>query len=525
MWLWEKAKVNERLRMMTKSVCLLWLLLLLRRMGASCFVPAAISIRRLTVTTSPSYHIFQPNPITPPRAVLQLSSNPFLHSPLAMTSTASATSILIRAALTLIVSAAAGIMYDKKRGGGLGTLVTLLVAAHATNMNLSPSHSVLYEFCWKTLLPASLALLLLASPSQKDRQSSRQDIRAVAIPFCIASLGSILGCLFSFFFTLTGAMNSAGRRFLRPGRLLLPPIEGAVQAGCLCASYIGGPVNYFGVRHLLASNPEILGHDGGVLESLFGSSISDLIIMALYFSVSTTALNSKRLQRWFPEREPEDASCDDSSTMNESEPYSKRRRIVATIMAAFLAGEMVKVSTRLGRANLIPGVPTVYLAGLGAISSNLLPRILSLFNADTLAAEIRSVSISLSDVCFYLLFAAIGVSANLREAVQLGGWHFCSGAIFASVALLLHISTLIGGSLAVQRLFQAGLSLEEILVASNAAIGGPVTAAEFANRTTRRRRGLIMAGTVWGVFGYVIATEVGLTMTRLLLPLVMRFIE
>ena len=413
----------------------------------------------------------------------------------------------------------AGILYDKKRGDGLGTLVTLLVAAHASNLNLGPSQHALYHICWKTVLPASLALLLLASPSQKDRQSSRTDIRAVAIPFILASLGSILGCIVSFFSTLTGAVNSAGRTFVRPGRLLLPPMEGAVQAGCLCASFIGGPVNYFGVRHLLASNPDLLGHDGGVLSSVLGSSISDLLVMAIYFSVSTTALNSKRLQQWFPARPAEESSDDDRDLIPKGARFTKRRRIVATVVAGFLSLEMVKVSNRLGRVNLIPGVPTVCLAGLGAISSNLLPRILSLVHADALAAEIRSVSIRLSDICFYLLFAAIGASANLREAVQLGGWHFLSGAIFATMTLTVHILTLIGGSLAVQRLTHVRLGLEEILVASNAAIGGPLTAAEFANRTTRRRRGLIMAATVWGVFGYVIATEVGVTLTRILLPL------
>jgi uncharacterized membrane protein len=144
---------------------------------------------------------------------------------------------------------------------------------------------------------------------------------------------------------------------------------------------------------------------------------------------------------------------------------------------------------------------------------------MSLVHEDALAAEIRSVSISLSDICFYLLFAAISASANLREAVQLGGWHFLSSAIFASMTLAIHFLTLFGGSLAVQRFTLKRLGLEEILVASNAAIGGPLTAAEFANRTGRRRRGLTMAATVWGVFGYIVATDVGVTLTRILLPL------
>ncbi len=498
---------------------LAWLILLLRRRETSSFGVISTTLTRRAPNMIPRKLLYTPKPMHSPVSQLYLKSNPFLHSPLAISNTTSQASIFLRSFLTLLVSALAGILYDKKRGDGLGTLVTLLVAVHASNLNLSPSQHALYDLCWKTLLPASLALLLLASPSQKDRQSSRQDIRAVAIPFFLASLGSILGCIFSFFVTVSVAVNSAHRRLVRPGRLLLPPIEGAVQAGCLYASFIGGPVNYFGVRHLLASNPELLGHDGGVLESLLGSSVSDLLVIATYFSVSTTALNSKRLQQWFPERLVEESVDNGRDLIPRGARCTKRRRIVATIVAGFLSLGMVKGSNRLGRINLIPGVPTICLAGLGAISSNLLPRIMSLVHEDALAAEIRSVSISLSDICFYLLFAAIGASANLREAVQLGGWHFLSSAIFASMTLAIHFLTLFGGSLAVQRFTLKRLGLEEILVASNAAIGGPLTAAEFANRTARRRRGLTMADTVWGVFGYIVATDVGVTLTRILLPL------
>lgn len=196
---------------------------------------------------------------------------------------------------------------------------------------------------------------------------------------------------------------------------------------------------------------------------------------------------------------------------------------MAVAIAFFWAFEMVKVSAAFGRTRLIPGLMTVCLASLGAISSRFLPKLLFFFDADdTLMTEIRSVSTSLSDACFYLLFAAIGASANLRQAVENGGWHFASGALFASAALLVHTVTLFAGSLAVQRLFRVKwFGLEDLLVASNAAIGGPLTAAELASRSTRRHncRGLIVAAVFWGAVGYVVATEAGISLTRLLLPL------
>ncbi|KAL7581366.1 hypothetical protein ACA910_021959 [Epithemia clementina (nom. ined.)] len=58
--------------------------------------------------------------------------------------------------------------------------------------------------------------------------------------------------------------------------------------------------------------------------------------------------------------------------------------------------------------------------------------------------------------------------------------------------------------------------LEDVLVASNAAIGGPATAAAFCGRIPQGTirissflKGLAYAATVWGIVGYAIGTTVG----------------
>ena len=79
------------------------------------------------------------------------------------------------------------------------------------------------------------------------------------------------------------------------------------------------------------------------------------------------------------------------------------------------------------------------------------------------------------------------------------------------------------------------IGLEEIWIASNAAIGGPVTAAAFCTRlkktTTRKgtptnnddndNESLLMVGrttaaTVWGIVGYAIGTTIGVGLYRFL---------
>ena len=55
------------------------------------------------------------------------------------------------------------------------------------------------------------------------------------------------------------------------------------------------------------------------------------------------------------------------------------------------------------------------------------------------------------------------------------------------------------------------LQLRHVLVASNAAIGGPATAAAFAGQ---QKTGLTLAATLWGVVGYGVGTNLGIAASQ-----------
>ncbi len=184
--------------------------------------------------------------------------------------------------------------------------------------------------------------------------------------------------------------------------------------------------------------------------------------------------------------------------------------------------------------------------------------------------HIPRIAPMLSDTCFHLLFASVGTTANLSSAI-IGG---PSALLFALLALGLHsVVTLLvtyggmslgrrgkefarsnegGGTAASSSSTYLGMILprqlrhalqaltpnfpssswEEVLTASNAAIGGPSTAAAFAmgissssgrinndddknndivgncsrRQEEQHRSALVIGATVWGVFGYAIAT-------------------
>jgi uncharacterized membrane protein len=125
-----------------------------------------------------------------------------------------------------------------------------------------------------------------------------------------------------------------------------------------------------------------------------------------------------------------------------------------------------------------------------------------------------------SQVLFLMLFASIGVTADFGSAFRAG-----PGCLVLSLlAVLVHVAVVIGGASfwnrAVTHYQQPSkghffalpsIGLEQVLIASNAAIGGPATAAAWAGQ---RAPQWALAATVWGVVGYATGTTLGVWFYR-----------
>ena len=314
------------------------------------------------------------------------------------------------------------------------------------------------------------------------------------------------------------------------------------------------------------------------LVDLFGSmAAADLLIMALYFGALSIMISSTTLKRWFPGRgggeeqeeatrttttrsgeelksghtkptkelsdlEKTDWSARTKQTKQERQSDKGCSSVVTIVLSGILAScitwGVVELSMVLEKAAsvLLPGL------GCGAIAI-LITGINRMLNAVTqqkkrfqrlggswvfpIMERFDQVTAPLSAFCFQLLFAAIGVSANVQSIAQSG----FSSFVFAALALCIHMATLLIGSKAIVRLLEKcpyvqgllPLSLEEVLVASNAAIGGSATAAAFAGNidltgkgglANSEKRGLVMSATIWGVIGYSIATSIGVYLSK-----------
>lgn len=478
---------------------------------------------------------------------------------------ASTTTNTIVAGTTLTLSSTTGILFEKYISSGGGHVITLLTSALLPNLSqvLSsipiriPTKHYLYDWCWSVFLPASLVFALLSSsPSSSAMSSSSQNstqtnssestnskailkntIQGMTIPFILGSIGSIIGCISSYHFISMPYTRDIS----------------ALLAGCLCASYIGGTVNFFAAANVLKKS--ISNVDLG---SAFGSMASaDLIVMAVYFGMLKTVSRSDWLHKLFPSKvsrgddndliskgEEEDDDATTTSTIKSNHKHS----ITSSIIASTIALSSVLLATNLEQKVTstfnIPGTMCAFLAILGLIYQRLIHIIISshqewkpgakpLSSFDNFISSLQGISKvapALSNICFYLLFASVGTAADLSSAIVGGP----SALMFASLALFVHSITVVGGTWIGMKLLNSKSKLlnkkfgwplsswEEVLTASNAAIGGPSTASAFAvglilsdknddnvtnDKRSQYRSALVIGATFWGVFGYAIATS------------------
>ncbi len=491
------------------------------------------------------------------------------------------------ASTILLSSSVGFICDRKQKLHDSGIIITLLIAIMLSNLTLFgysvPSSHMIYDLCWSRFLPASLALILFSTANdanlatknsdtiynvnQEKRKvgrvlNTREQIIALGFPFIIGSIGSVVGCLIA-------ALIQVKANSLRPLRCIaMNKIDACVAvgkcfllykmasiciwkdetteivltfvlslSGCLSASYIGGTVNFFAAARLISKYlqlkcPTI--STTQISNLLSAMAAADLFVMAVYFGTMTKLMSWKRLNTWFPQRGdgPNDDEVIKAQIQSKMKDHSNiLTTIPSSISMSILAWLVVEISIFLENktSTFVPGLGCAFVALFGVLINQTIGLFVgrkSRFIRNVATHFKRDVGIiapELSEFCFYLLFAAIGTSANLKEAMSFG----LGSMTFASMSLLVHIFITFTGSIICMRVAKANnwlnhlfpLSSNEICIASNAAIGGASTAAALAGKSTHNKRNLVVSATFWGIVGYAISTAIGVSLARFLLSL------
>lgn len=337
--------------------------------------------------------------------------------------------------------------------------LTMAFTIILSNSRIIPNEAPTYDFVWDYFIPLSVPLVLMRADFKTIYERSGPTLTA----FIFGAIGTILGTITVF--TL----------FAVPGEL-------GKLVSMFCATYIGGSMNFVSVSKALALENKNLFFAGGA---------ADNITMALYF----TALGLMSVNTYMLKKFP--VSVDVSKPIASKPGTTERLDVNSTLMAVFVSMAIVALSDALSgwiKASWGYNVSSLLFVTAGSIAfANLFRDLaLKLNNAEIIGYALLQV-----------FFGVIGASADVILAITEAPQIFLMTVTMLTVQLLVMFTL---GRL-------AGLDLRSLIVAANANVGGPATAAAMA--TTFGWREQIVPGILTGVLGYAIATYIGVTIAQI----------
>lgn len=364
-----------------------------------------------------------------------------------------------------------------------GAVIALLIALALVNTGIIPAHAVLYDdIVWGYVVPLAIPLLLLQT---NIRRIWRETGRLLAI-FLIGSVGTVAGAVI-------GCV------------LLRTSIDGLPQvAAMMTGSYIGGGVNFTALADAFKVS--------GTLVS--STIVADNLNMALYFLILLGIAGNSFFRRFYPhpliDEVEQSGVSEEGKTLAASYWGRKDVSLRDIAMCVTYAVVVVTISKFLG-ATLSALVPPdgSWLSKMGGTflgSQYVWITLISMIFASVFEKQANSMNGAqeIGTFFIYMFFFVIGVPASIMEILTNAPMLFVFCFIMVVVNMLF---CLIGGKI-------LNFALEDILVASNANIGGPTTAAGLA--ISQGWTKLVGPAMLVGTFGYAIGTYIGIIVGSIL---------
>lgn len=363
-----------------------------------------------------------------------------------------------------------------------GCVIALILAILLSNFGVIPMDAPVWDSVWTYVVPLSLPLLLLQCDIRKIGKESGR----ILILFLIGSAGTVCGALIGY-----AALHD-----------LIPELSGL--AGAYTGTYIGGSANFAALNAAFDVSGDMVS----------AAVVADNLLMVLYFFVLISLPSIRFFRKHFPHPsidEVENLSKTKNTRETPAASFWGRKEISLKdiALAAASAFVIVAVSNTISGAlgNLIPTSNTA-LSILRALFGNqyLWITTISMLCA-TLApgffGNIRGCQ-EFGTFLIYLFFFVIGVPASVPMILM----HSPLLLLFAAIIVLTNMIF----SFTAGRLLK--FDLEDIILASNANIGGPTTAAAMA--VSKGWSKLVGPVLLIGTLGYVIGTYAGLLVGNIL---------
>ena len=344
-----------------------------------------------------------------------------------------------------------------------GTVVVILLAIAAANTGLIPHSAPAYSFIFSYIVPMLIPLFLF----QADVRRLAKEASRTTAAFLVATLGTVAGVIVAALLLDLSQLGAASD--------LAAERREAGVVGLFASTYIGGSVNYAALGEITG-----LSKDASFFSA---ATAADNLFSAIFLSVIALIPGAQWLTRRFI---PHTAGNDVVLEKPDVTPAS----IVYSLAAA---GSIVAVTDLLCWWLDIPSWRYAIMTLITVGIATALPQV------RVWLAGAFEIGVALS----FTFFAAIAAGADIRAMISV------APLLIVLVLILLSVHLIV--LLAVGR--RLGLTIPELLTASNAAILGATTAPAMA--AAKGWHDQVTPGVLVGVIGYALGTFIGTALFQL----------
>lgn len=358
-----------------------------------------------------------------------------------------------------------------------GAIITLIIAMVLANIRIIPTSCVLYnDIVWGIIVPAAIPMLLL----QCNLKKIWNETGRMLIIFAIGAVGTTIGAFLAYYLLKAPFGNDENL---------------ARVASMMTGSYIGGSVNFAAMASQYAAGDDITA----------AATVADNLLMAAYFFVLIAFAASKFFRTKFSHPyidELESGSSADASKTQAAAFWSRKDislkdiafNIAYAVTIVFCARLIAGIFSAIEATGIISNFltkflesPYVWITTLSVITATFFSK----------KAENLNGSQEIGTFFIYLFLFVIGVPANIYTVITKSPLLLVMTGIMVIVNMLF---CFIGSKI-------LKFNLEEAIIASNANIGGPTTAAGMA--ISQGWTSLTVPAMLIGTLGYVLGNYMG----------------
>ena len=356
-----------------------------------------------------------------------------------------------------------------------GSIIALVGAMVLSNLKVIPTQSPVWDGVWNYVVPVAVPLLLFKA----DLKSIWSKSGRTFLIFNIGAVGTVLGAFLAFF--LVGKW--------------VP--EAAKVAGMMTGSYIGGGINFAAMSAAFKTSGKVVS----------AAVVADNLNMAIYFFILLAIPNMVFFKKNYKHPYEDKVKAEKSEGKTNAASYwsSKEMSLQDIALALGCAVTIAAVSTKIAAwiaASSAPWIIRIIFGQQYLIITTLTVILVSLF--PNFFTNIKGTD-EIGTFFIYLFFVVIGVPASIGLIITKAPVLL----VFCAIMVIVNMAV----SLIFGKLFH--FNLEEILVASNANIGGPTTAAAMA--ISKGWNDLVLPAVLVGVWGYVIGNYLGIFIGNILM--------